>query len=163
MKTFAVPIVTAITPDASTVGCRIKVTGSNLDFVDGATVGGAKCAVEDVTPTTLTVIVAKDAVSGPVVVSNDTGAALHTPKFTVTVEAQETTQDKTAREQAAKDQQASDKAAIDQITKDQAARVQATKDQPATDKAAREQAALDKAAGEKAVKEQAARDQKSEK
>jgi hypothetical protein len=85
METYERPVVAAITPEASTVGCRIKVTGSNLDLVSGATVGGVKCAVEDRTETSLTVIVAKDARSGPVVVSNDTGAAEHTPHFTVTV------------------------------------------------------------------------------
>lgn len=85
MKTSAVPVVTVITPEASTVGTRILVTGANLDFVESATVGGVKCKVEDVTATTLTVIVGDDAKSGPVVLINDTGPSANRPLFTVTV------------------------------------------------------------------------------
>ena len=81
------PIVTAMTPDASTVGCRIKVTGGNFSEVTHATVGGVHCKVEDITPTSLIVVVASDARSGPVVVSNQGGAAGTQPLFTVTVEA----------------------------------------------------------------------------
>jgi hypothetical protein len=85
MKTSAVPVVTATTPEASTVGCHILVTGANLDFVEYATVGGVKCKVEKVESTTLTVIVADDAKSGPIVLYNDTGPSVNRPTFTVTV------------------------------------------------------------------------------
>ncbi len=67
------------------MGCHIKVTGTNLDYVEYATVGGVKCKVQDVESTTLTVIVADDAKSGPVVLYNDTGPAANRPLFTVTV------------------------------------------------------------------------------
>lgn len=80
------PIVTTMTPDASTVGCRIKVTGSNLADVTEATVGGVKCKVDNVTPTSVVVVVADDARSGPVVVLNEAGAAGTQPLFTVTAE-----------------------------------------------------------------------------
>lgn len=81
------PIVTTMTPDASTVGCRIKVTGSNLSDVTWATVGGVTCEVKDVTPTTLIVVVADDAKSGPVIVGNEAGIAGTAPLFTVTADA----------------------------------------------------------------------------
>src|ERR1700677_695144 len=84
-KTSAVPVVTVTTPEASTVGGHIKVTGANLDFVEYATVGGGKCKVDKVEWTTLTVIVADDAKSGPVVLYNDTGPSVNQPLFTVTV------------------------------------------------------------------------------
>jgi hypothetical protein len=84
-KTSAVPVVTVTTPEASTVGCHIKVTGANFDFVEYATVGGVKCKVDKVESTTLTVIVADDAKSGRVVLYNDTGPSVNQPLFTVTV------------------------------------------------------------------------------
>jgi len=80
------PIVGAITPDASTVGCRIKVTGANLNSVTKATVGGVDCKFEHVTDSIVIVIVSDDAKSGPVVVSNDDGPAGTAPLFTITVE-----------------------------------------------------------------------------
>jgi hypothetical protein len=85
MQTNAKPIVSAITPDASTVGCRIAVTGANLQFTT-ATVGGVECAVEYRSPISIIIVVAADARSGPVVVRNDTGVADNAPKFTVTFE-----------------------------------------------------------------------------
>lgn len=108
MQTYELPIVSAITPDASTVGCRIAVTGANLQYTT-ATVGGVKCEVEYKSPTSVIVIVAADAKSGPVVLSNDTGNALNAPKFTVTVEWKpkaETELEKTAREQFEAEQKA---------------------------------------------------------
>lgn len=79
------PIVSTITPDASTVGARIKVTGSNLDSVTKATVGGVDCTFEHVTDAILTVIVASGAKTGAVLVSNEDGPAGTAPLFTVTV------------------------------------------------------------------------------
>jgi hypothetical protein len=96
------PIVSTITPDASTVGCRIKVTGSNLDSVTKATVGGVDCAFEHVTDAILIVVVAAGAKSGTVLVSNDEGSAGTAPIFTVTMPAKpkvETKAEQTAREQ----------------------------------------------------------------
>ena len=85
MQTFQKPVVASISPDASTVGCRITVTGSNLQFTS-ATVGGVNAQVEYVSPTSVIVIVPNDAPSGPVVIFNDTGVADVKPLFTVTIE-----------------------------------------------------------------------------
>jgi IPT/TIG domain len=85
MQTYELPIVSAITPDASTVGCKISVTGANLQYTS-ATVGGVKADVEYKSPTWVIVTVPADAISGPVQLTNDTGNALNAPKFLVTVE-----------------------------------------------------------------------------
>jgi hypothetical protein len=95
------PIVSTITPDASTVGARIKVTGSNLDSVTKATVGGVDSTFEHVTDAILIVVVPAGARTGAVLVSNEDGPAGTAPLFTVTVTPKprvETNAEKAARE-----------------------------------------------------------------
>lgn len=90
--TVSVPVIESFTPEAAPVGSEIVITGTYLNAVSKAEIGGVEVTIKErVSDTQLSIIATADARDGVIKLYNSEGAGVSTESFTYTYAAPEIT------------------------------------------------------------------------